>query len=139
MLFNKLLIANRGEIACRVARTAHRMGLQTVGVYSEADKYSMHAQSMDQSFLIGPPPASESYLLVDHIMETYTYSKSEAIHPGYGFLSENAKFVEFCEEKKINFIGPPSSAIRAMGCKAESKKIMEKAKVPILPGYHGDN
>jgi 3-methylcrotonyl-CoA carboxylase alpha subunit len=139
MLFNKLLIANRGEIACRVAKTASRLGIKTVGVYSEADKYAMHAMMCDQAYLIGPPKPIDSYLVVDHYIEVAANSNANAIHPGYGFLSENADFVDLLEKKKITFVGPPSSAIRAMGSKAESKKIMERAGVPIVPGYHGES
>ena len=137
-MFNKILIANRGEIACRVARSAHRMGIQTVGIYSEADKYSQHTKAMDQAFLVGPAPAIDSYLKVDHLLEVAKYTKAQAIHPGYGFLSENADFVETLAHKGLVFVGPPAEAIRKMGSKSESKKIMEKAGVPILPGYHGD-
>jgi 3-methylcrotonyl-CoA carboxylase alpha subunit len=138
-MFNKLLIANRGEIACRVARTAHKLGIKTVGVYSEADKYAMHATMCDQAYLIGPPKPIESYLVVDHYLEIASNSKSDVLHPGYGFLSENADFVDLLEKKKIAFVGPPSSAIRSMGSKAESKKIMVDAKVPVVPGYHGES
>lgn len=138
-MFNKLLIANRGEIACRVARTAHKLGIKTVGVYSEADKYAMHATMCDQAYLIGPPKPIESYLVVDHYLEIASNSKSDVLHPGYGFLSENADFVDLLEKKKIAFVGPPSSAIRSMGSKAESKKIMVNAKVPVVPGYHGES
>lgn len=139
MLFNKLLIANRGEIACRVARTAKRMGIKTVGVYSEADTYALHATVCDQAYLIGPPKPMDSYLVMQHYIECAQNSKAEALHPGYGFLSENAEFVDLLETKRIAFVGPPSEAIRKMGSKAESKKIMQEARVPILPGYHGES
>ena len=117
-MFNKLLIANRGEIACRVARTAHKLGIKTVCVYSEADKYAMHATMCDQAYLIGPPKPIESYIVVDHYLEIASNSKSDVLHPGYGFLSENADFVDLLEKKKIAFVGPPSSAIRSMVSKA---------------------
>ena len=138
-MFSKLLIANRGEIACRVAKTANRLGIKTVGVYSAADKYSMHTEMCDQAYDIGPAPPSESYLVQQHYLEACVNSRAEALHPGYGFLSENASFVDTLASKNINFIGPPADAIRKMGSKAESKKIMEAAKVPCLPGYHGES
>jgi 3-methylcrotonyl-CoA carboxylase alpha subunit len=138
-MFKKLLIANRGEIACRIARTANKLGIKTVGVYSEADKYAMHATMCDQAYLIGPPKPIDSYLVIDHYLEIAANSKSDAIHPGYGFLSENVHFVERLNKKGITFVGPPAEAIRAMGSKAESKKIMENARVPIVPGYHGES
>lgn len=137
-MFKKILIANRGEIACRVARTSAKMGIQTIGVYSEADRYAQHAQIMDQAFVIGPAAAAQSYLMTPHIIEVAKYARAEAVHPGYGFLSENADFVDTLEKENFTFIGPPSDAIRVMGSKSESKRIMEKANVPILPGYHGD-
>ena len=138
-MLKKILIANRGEIACRVAKTARRLGIRTVGVYSEADKNSKHTQMMDEAYLIGPPPPSESYLKVEHILDVAKRTGSQAIHPGYGFLSENAKFVKQLEENNLIFIGPPAKAIMAMGSKSESKMIMEKANVPVVKGYHGDN
>ena len=137
-MFRKILIANRGEIACRIARTARQLGVKTVGVYSEADKYSKHTQMMDEAYLIGPPQPSESYLKIDHLLDIAHRTKSEAIHPGYGFLSENAGFVKTLEDNKIEFIGPPASAIQSMGSKSESKHIMDAANVPIVKGYHGD-
>jgi 3-methylcrotonyl-CoA carboxylase alpha subunit len=114
------------------------MGIGTVGIYSDVDRFSQHALNMDQSFLVGPPPAAESYLKFKHLIEVADYAKCEAVHPGYGFLSENAEFVEFLNSKKIKFIGPPAEAIRKMGSKSESKKIMTSARVPCLSGYHGD-
>ena len=138
-MFRKILIANRGEIACRISSSAKNLGIQTVGVYSEADKYSKHTQLMDEAYLIGPPPPSESYLKVEHIIEVALRTKAEAIHPGYGFLSENADFVQRLADEGIEFIGPPATAIRAMGSKSESKHIMDSANVPIVKGYHGDN
>ena len=137
-MFKKILIANRGEIACRIAKTARKMGVRTVGVYSEADKYSKHTQMMDEAFLIGPPQPSESYLKVDHILDIAHKTGSQAIHPGYGFLSENSNFVQTLQDNNIEFIGPPASAIQSMGSKSESKHIMDNAKVPIVKGYHGD-
>jgi 3-methylcrotonyl-CoA carboxylase alpha subunit len=138
-MFNKILIANRGEIACRVARTAKRMGISTVAVYSEADANAMHVSLCDEAYLIGPAAARESYLRADRILEVAKLSGAEAIHPGYGFLSENADFSETCKAAGITFIGPPASAIRAMGSKSEAKALMSKAEVPLVPGYHGDD
>ncbi|KAG2370666.1 hypothetical protein C9374_014682 [Naegleria lovaniensis] len=137
-LFDKILIANRGEIACRVIKTAKKLGIQTVAVYSEADANSMHVAMADEAYLLGPPESSRSYLLGEKIIEIAKKSGAQAIHPGYGFLSENANFASLCAKNRIVFIGPPEGAIIAMGSKSESKKIMEKAKVPVVPGYHGD-
>jgi 3-methylcrotonyl-CoA carboxylase alpha subunit len=137
-MFSKILIANRGEIACRVIRTARRMGLRTVAVYSEADARALHVASADEAFCIGPAPAKESYLRGDAILAVAKQSGAQAIHPGYGFLSENEAFAEACESAGIVFIGPPAAAIRAMGSKSAAKAIMQKAKVPLVPGYHGD-
>ncbi|MCW8891201.1 MAG: acetyl/propionyl/methylcrotonyl-CoA carboxylase subunit alpha [Sedimenticola sp.] len=138
-MFDKILIANRGEIACRVARTARRMGIATVAVYSEADAEAMHVALCDEAYLIGPAPAKESYLRADKILEVAKASGAQAVHPGYGFLSENADFAEACQAAGITFIGPPSSAIVAMGSKSEAKIIMTEANVPLVPGYHGDD
>ena len=138
-MFAKILIANRGEIACRVARTARRMGIVTVAVYSDADAQSRHVALADEAFRIGPPEAKDSYLRGDLIVEAAKSSGASAIHPGYGFLSENAGFAERCERAGIRFIGPPPEAIRAMGDKSAAKAIMEKAGVPLVPGYHGGN
>ncbi|GAM24203.1 hypothetical protein SAMD00019534_073780 [Acytostelium subglobosum LB1] len=135
----KVLIANRGEIACRVMRTAKKRGVKTVAVYSEADKNSMHVSMADEAYLIGPAPAKDSYLRADKIMEIAKRSGAQAIHPGYGFLSENSDFADLCEREGIIFIGPPSSAIIAMGSKSASKDIMIKANVPTIPGYHGED
>ncbi len=136
-MFRKILIANRGEIACRVIRTAHRMGIATVAVYSEADAKSAHVQQADEAYLIGPPPARQSYLRGDVILDVAWRSGAEAIHPGYGFLSENADFAEACAARGVVFIGPPVEAIRAMGSKAAAKDLMERSGVPLVPGYHG--
>jgi 3-methylcrotonyl-CoA carboxylase alpha subunit len=137
-VFTKILIANRGEIACRVAATAHRLGVKTVAVYSEADANAKHVAVCDESVLIGPAPAKESYLCADKIIEVALATGAQAIHPGYGFLSENQEFADACAKAGLVFIGPPASAIRAMGSKSAAKSLMEKAKVPLVPGYHGD-
>src|SRR4051812_34504994 len=138
-MFTKILIANRGEIACRVAATARRMGIKTVAVYSEADANSKHVAVCDEAVLLGPAAAKESYLCGDKIIAVALATGAEAIHPGYGFLSENAEFADACAEVGLVFIGPPASAMRAMGSKSAAKSLMEKAKVPLVPGYHGDN
>ena len=137
-MFKSLLIANRGEIAVRVMRTARRMGLRTIAVYSDADAGAMHVALADASVRIGPAPAKESYLNAAAIIAAARETKAEAIHPGYGFLSENAEFAESCAKAKIIFVGPPPAAIRAMGLKDRAKALMEKAGVPVVPGYHGD-
>ena len=136
-LFAKILVANRGEIACRIMRTAKRLGIATVAVYSEADADALHVAMADEAILIGPPPARESYLDIGRIIEAAQRSGAQAIHPGYGFLSENADLAAACETAGIAFIGPPAAAIRAMGSKAEAKILMAKAGVPLVPGYHG--
>ncbi|MBC4015427.1 acetyl/propionyl/methylcrotonyl-CoA carboxylase subunit alpha [Siccirubricoccus deserti] len=136
-MFRKILIANRGEIACRVIATARRLGVATVAVYSEADAGARHAQLADEAWPIGPAPARQSYLDISRILDAARRSGAEAIHPGYGFLSENAEFAAACAAAGITFIGPPEGAIRAMGSKAESKALMERAGVPLVPGYHG--
>jgi 3-methylcrotonyl-CoA carboxylase alpha subunit len=138
-MFSKILIANRGEIACRVIKTARRLGIKTVAVYSDADANARHVAMADEAVHIGGSPARESYLLADRIIEACKRTGAQAVHPGYGFLSENAGFAEACAKAGIVFIGPPPGAIRAMGSKSEAKKIMEKAKVPLVPGYHGDD
>jgi len=138
-MFTKILIANRGEIACRVAATARRMGIKTVAVYSEADATAKHVAMCDEAVLIGPSAARESYLKSDTILEVAKATGAQAIHPGYGFLSENEDFARACEHAGIVFIGPPASAIHAMGSKSAAKTLMEKADVPLVPGYHGDN
>ncbi|CAK9136188.1 unnamed protein product [Ilex paraguariensis] len=134
----KILIANRGEIACRIMRTAKRLGIRTVAVYSDADRYSLHVKSADESVRIGPPPARLSYLNASSIVEAAIRTGAQAIHPGYGFLSESAQFAQLCEDGGFTFIGPPASAIRDMGDKSASKRIMGAAGVPLVPGYHGD-
>jgi 3-methylcrotonyl-CoA carboxylase alpha subunit len=138
-MFKKILIANRGEIACRVIKTARALGIETVAVYSEADANARHVRMADEAVLIGPAPARESYLVGSHILEVAKQTGAEAIHPGYGFLSENDEFAEACEKAGVVFIGPPASAIRAMGSKSAAKRLMEAAGVPLTPGYHGEN
>lgn len=138
-MFSKILIANRGEIACRVIQTARCLGIRCVAVYSEADRNARHVALADEAFLLGPAPSSESYLRGDKIIEIALQSGAQAIHPGYGFLSENTDFADACSQNGIVFIGPPASAIAAMGSKSAAKAIMEKAGVPLVPGYHGDD
>jgi 3-methylcrotonyl-CoA carboxylase alpha subunit len=136
-MFNKILIANRGEIACRVAATARRMGVKSVAVYSDADASAKHVTACDQAVHIGASPPRESYLQWERILEAARATGAQAVHPGYGFLSENEAFAQACAEAGLVFIGPPPSAIKAMGLKAESKQLMELAGVPLVPGYHG--
>ncbi len=138
-MFKKILIANRGEIACRVAATARRMAVQTVAVYSDADADAKHVQACDEAVHIGGNAPAEGYLRWERIIEVAKATGAEAIHPGYGFLSENDAFATACEKAGLVFIGPPASAIQAMGLKAESKQLMEKAGVPLVPGYHGSD
>uniref|UniRef100_A0AAX7UGM8 Methylcrotonoyl-CoA carboxylase subunit alpha, mitochondrial n=1 Tax=Astatotilapia calliptera TaxID=8154 RepID=A0AAX7UGM8_ASTCA len=135
----KVLIANRGEIACRVMRSAKKMGVRSVAVYSDADTHSMHVAMADEAYHIGPAPSQQSYLSMDKVLEVAKKSGSHAVHPGYGFLSENTEFAEACKQEGIIFIGPPSSAIRDMGIKSTSKHIMSAAGVPIIGGYHGED
>lgn len=137
-MLTKILIANRGEIACRVAATARRMGIATVAVYSDADARAKHVQQCDESVRLGPAPAKESYLCGDKIIAAALATGAQAIHPGYGFLSENAEFAQACADAGLVFIGPPASAIHAMGSKSAAKALMEKAAVPLVPGYHGE-
>ncbi len=138
-MFKKILIANRGEIACRVAATCARLGVKTVAVYSDADAHAKHVASCDEAVYIGASSPKESYLHWEKIIETALATGAQAIHPGYGFLSENDAFATACQAAGLVFIGPPASAIQAMGLKAESKQLMEKAGVPLVPGYHGAN
>jgi 3-methylcrotonyl-CoA carboxylase alpha subunit len=138
-MFSKILIANRGEIACRVIKTAHQLGIRCVAVYSEADANARHVQMADEAFLLGPAPSKDSYLRADKILAIAKQSGAEAIHPGYGFLSENEDFAKACADAGVVFIGPPVPAIAAMGSKSAAKEIMSKAGVPLVPGYHGDN
>nr|WP_309350397.1 acetyl/propionyl/methylcrotonyl-CoA carboxylase subunit alpha [Parvibaculum sp.] len=137
-MFKSILIANRGEIAARVMRTARAMGLRTVAVYSDADAGAYHVRQADEAVHIGPAAAKESYLVIEKIIAAAKASGAEAIHPGYGFLSENVAFAEACEKAGLIFVGPPASAIRAMGLKDAAKALMEKAGVPVVPGYHGE-
>ncbi|WVZ91177.1 hypothetical protein U9M48_037381 [Paspalum notatum var. saurae] len=134
---DKVLVANRGEIACRVMRTARRLGVATVAVYSDADRGALHVRAADEAVRIGPPPARESYLNARAILDAAHRTGAQAIHPGYGFLSESADFAQLCEAEGLKFIGPPASAIRDMGDKSASKRIMGAAGVPLVPGYHG--
>ncbi|QQN38051.1 acetyl/propionyl/methylcrotonyl-CoA carboxylase subunit alpha [Acinetobacter sp. CS-2] len=138
-MFEKILIANRGEIACRVIRTAKKLGIATVAVYSDADAQAQHVKLADEAIYIGESPAAQSYLQIDRIIQAAKATGAQAIHPGYGFLSENDQFAEACQANNITFIGPPVAAILAMGLKATSKALMEKAGVPLTPGYHGTN
>jgi len=138
-MFKKILIANRGEIACRVAATARRMGVKTVAVYSDADAHAKHVAACDEAVHIGGSAPKDSYLRWERIIEAALATGAQAIHPGYGFLSENEEFANACAAAGLVFIGPPASAIQAMGLKAESKQLMEKAGVPLVPGYHGTN
>ena len=137
-MFRKLLIANRGEIACRIMRTAARLGVRTVAVYSDADRDALHTQLADEAWPIGPAPAAESYLSIPRILAVALDSGADGIHPGYGFLSENAEFAECCDSTGLTFVGPPAAAIRAMGSKAAAKALMAEAGVPLVPGYHGE-
>jgi 3-methylcrotonyl-CoA carboxylase alpha subunit len=138
-MFTKILIANRGEIACRVARTARRMGIRTVAIYSDADANAQHVAACDEAYRIGPPPPRESYLKGDAIIAIARQRGAQAIHPGYGFLSENEGFAAACAKAGLVFIGPPPAAIAAMGSKSAAKAIMGNASVPLVPGYHGDD
>ncbi|MBL4693610.1 MAG: acetyl/propionyl-CoA carboxylase subunit alpha, partial [Magnetovibrio sp.] len=133
--FKKILIANRGEIACRVIRTAKRMGIKTVAVYSDADKDALHVLEADEAVNIGPAASSESYLVIDKIIEAMKQTKAEAVHPGYGFLSENPAFTGKLKRAGLAFIGPNDLAIKAMGDKIESKKLAQKAGVNVVPGH----
>src|SRR6202047_5010479 len=136
--FRTLLIANRGEIAVRVIRTAKAMCLRAVAVYSEADRGAMHVAMADEAVLLGPARARDSYLNIARVIEAARQSGAEAVHPGYGFLSESAGFAQACFEAGLIFVGPTADMIRAMGSKSGSKMLMEKAGVPLVPGYHGE-
>ncbi|WP_413720002.1 acetyl-CoA carboxylase biotin carboxylase subunit [Silicimonas sp. MF1-12-2] len=136
-MFKKILIANRGEIACRVIKTARKMGIETVAIYSDADEGALHVKMADEAVHIGPPPANQSYIVIDKVMEAIRKTGAEAVHPGYGFLSENPKFAEALEAEGVAFIGPPKGAIEAMGDKITSKKIAQDANVSTVPGYMG--
>ncbi|MBO9435799.1 acetyl/propionyl/methylcrotonyl-CoA carboxylase subunit alpha [Ruegeria sp. R13_0] len=136
-MFNKILIANRGEIACRVIKTARKMGIGTVAIYSDADKNALHVSMADEAVHIGPPPANQSYIVIDKVMDAIRQSGAQAVHPGYGFLSENAKFAEALDAEGVAFVGPPVGAIESMGDKITSKKIAKEAGVSTVPGYMG--
>ena len=136
-MFKKILIANRGEIACRVIKTARKMGITTVAIYSDADAQALHVQMADEAVHIGPPPANQSYIVIDKVMEAIKSSGAEAVHPGYGFLSENSKFAQALEAAGVAFVGPPVGAIEKMGDKITSKKIAQEAGVSTVPGYMG--
>ena len=136
--FNTLLIANRGEIACRVIRSARAMGLRTVAVYSEADRDALHVSMADDAVLLGPARARDSYLNIEKAIAAARQSGAEGIHPGYGFLSENAEFAQACADAGLVFVGPTAAMMTAMGSKSGSKALMEKAGVPLVPGYHGE-
>jgi propionyl-CoA carboxylase alpha chain len=136
-MFKKILIANRGEIACRVIRTAKKLGIATVAVYSDADRDAMHVRLADEAVHIGPSHSSQSYIVIDKLLEAIRKTGADAVHPGYGFLSENAAFAEALEKEGITFIGPPVGAIRAMGDKITSKKIAAEADVSTVPGHMG--
>ncbi|WP_164658009.1 acetyl/propionyl/methylcrotonyl-CoA carboxylase subunit alpha [Tropicibacter sp. Alg240-R139] len=136
-MFNKILIANRGEIACRVIKTARKMGISTVAIYSDADKQALHVEMADEAIHIGPPPANQSYIVIDKVMDAIKQSGAQAVHPGYGFLSENASFAEALADAGVAFVGPPKGAIEKMGDKITSKKIAQEAGVSTVPGYMG--
>jgi 3-methylcrotonyl-CoA carboxylase alpha subunit len=137
-MFRSVLIANRGEIACRIIRTARALGLRSIAVYSDADARALHVRMADEAHAIGPAPAAQSYLVGERLIEVAKRAGADCIHPGYGFLSENADFAQACADAGIAFVGPPPDAIRAMGLKGSAKALMEKAGVPIVPGYHGE-
>src|ERR1700731_2600972 len=136
-MFTKILIANRGEIACRVAATCKRLGIASVAVYSDADRQARHVAVCDEAVRIGTASVNESYLRIDAIIAAALQTGAQAIHPGYGFLSENEAFAQACAQHGIAFIGPPVTAIAAMGSKAAAKALMQQAGVPLVPGYHG--
>ena len=138
-MFRSLLIANRGEIARRILRTAKALGVRTIAVYSDADQGALHVREADQAVRLGPPPARDSYLNIDAVIAAASSAGAEAVHPGYGFLSENAAFAAACAKAGVVFVGPPAAAIRAMGDKSEAKALMAAAGVPVVPGYHGED
>ena len=137
--FNKILIANRGEIACRIVRTAKALGYRTVAVFSDADAGALHARQADEAIRIGPPPVQQSYLNIDALLRAAKVAGADAIHPGYGFLSENAAFAHACTEAALVFVGPPAAAIEAMGNKARAKALMEAAGIACVSGYQGSD
>src|SRR5271169_3649449 len=137
-MFKSVLIANRGEIACRIARTAKRLGMRTIAVYSAADADALHRRVCDEAHFIGAAEPRESYLNIERLLEVARKSGAECVHPGYGFLSESGDFAEACAQAGVAFVGPPAAAMRAMGLKDRAKALMEKAGVPIVPGYHGE-
>src|SRR5438128_7068255 len=138
-MFRKILIANRGEIGVRIMATCREMGIRTVAVYSDADRNARHVREADEAYLIGPAPAAQSYLRIDAILDVAKRSGAQAVHPGYGFLSENATFVEACEQAGIIFIGPPAGAMRLMGSKIAAKQLALSVNVSIIPGYNGES
>ena len=138
-MFSKILIANRGEIACRVIQTARKLGIATVAVYSDADAHARFVRMADEAWRLGEAPVQDSYLRADRILAIAQASGAQAIHPGYGFLSENQAFAQACADAGVVFIGPPIAAIAAMGSKTAAKQLMEAARVPLVPGYHGDD
>jgi len=133
-MFHKVLIANRGEIAVRIIRTCREMGIKSVAVYSTIDKDSLHVKMADQSVCIGPPPSAESYLSIPAILSAVEITDADAVHPGYGFLAENAAFAEICQNYGVKFIGPSAEAIRLMGDKITARRAVQKVKVPVVPG-----
>ena len=137
VMFRKILIANRGEIACRVIRTAKKLGIATVAVYSDADRDALHVRQADEAVHIGPAPSSQSYIVIDRILDAIRQTGADAVHPGYGFLSENAAFAEALEKEGVAFVGPPVNAIHAMGDKITSKKLAAEANVNTVPGHMG--
>src|SRR3974377_1406857 len=137
-MLRSVLIANRGEIACRIARTAARLGMRSIAVYSEADAGALHTRLCDEAYLIGGPEPRASYLAIERLIAAAKQAGAECFHPGYGFLSENAAFADACAQAGLVFVGPPASAIRSMGLKEHAKKLLERAGVPVVPGYHGE-
>src|SRR5476649_736954 len=137
-MFKKILIANRGEIAVRILRACRELGIRSAAVFSDVDRKSLHVRLADEAYPIGPSPARESYLIIDRLVEVARKASAQCVHPGYGFLSENADFAEACVRAGIVFVGPPPEAIRAMGRKDRAKALIAKAGVPVVPGYHGE-